>query len=256
MRDIFEEIVRIKNEGIPSALATVTSVKGSSPGKEHFKMLVCQDGQIIGTVGGGAVESQVIEKAKEIIISQKPEEFEFNLVDNGPNASGMLCGGVVTIFIEPIVNDFVYIFGGGHIGLYLSKILDIVGFRYTIIDDRPEFSNKDRFPNADNTISIDYESINKNIILKNPAYIIITTRGHKFDQLVLEWAIDKNYKYLGMIGSRQKISIIYDSLKANGVSNSIIEKIHSPIGIDINAQTAQEIAIAIVAELIKVKRSA
>ncbi|MGD9580387.1 MAG: XdhC family protein [Vampirovibrionia bacterium] len=144
MKDIYEEIIRIKQEGIPAALATVTTVKGSSPGKEHFKMLVCNDGSIVGTVGGGLLESQVIEKAKEIIKTEKAQQFDFNLSNIGEGASGMLCGGSLTVFIEPIVNHYAYIFGGGPVGLYLYEVLTMSGFSTIIIDDREEFTKIDR----------------------------------------------------------------------------------------------------------------
>lgn len=254
MKDIYEEIIRVKQEGIPAALATVTSVKGSSPGKEHFKMLVSQDGNIIGTVGGGSLESLVIEKSKEIIKTEKAEQFDFNLNMIGECATGMLCGGSITVFIEPIVNHFAYIFGGGHVGLYLSQVLTMIGFSTVIIDDRAEFSNKERFPEATNTIAGDYDSIMKTIELKKPSYIIITTRGHNYDEEVLEWAIKQEAKYIGMIGSKKKVATIYDNLKAKGISQEELDKVYSPIGLKINAVSAEEIAISIAAELIQIKR--
>ena len=254
MADIYEEIVRVKKEGIPAALATVTAVRGSSPGKEHFKMLVCQDGSIFGSVGGGELESQVIEKAKRIMVTEKAEEFDFNLTETGENPSGMLCGGNVSIFIEPIVNHFAYIFGGGHIGLSLNKILNMVGFSTIIIDDREEFSNKERFPSAMETIAGDYEKVMSNLKLNKPSYIIVTTRGHSFDEEVLEWAIKQDAKYVGMIGSKRKVITIYEHLKSRGVSQEVLDKVYSPIGLKIGAQTAEEIAVCIAAEIIQVKR--
>lgn len=256
MKDIFEEIIRVKREGIPAALATVTAVKGSSPGKEHFKMLVCLNGAIFGTVGGGALESEVIEKAKEIIKTEKAQEFTFNLVEKGPNASGMLCGGTVNIFIEPIVNHFAYIFGGGHIGLHLNKVLTMIGFTTVVIDDREEFSNKQRFPDAEETIAGDYNQIISQLELKKPSYIIITTRGHKFDEEILEWAVKQDSKYLGMIGSKAKVATVYDNLKGKGISEEQLKKVYSPIGLKIGAITAEEIAISIAAEIIQIKREA
>lgn len=254
MKDIYEEIIRVKREGIPAALATVTSVKGSSPGKEHFKMLVCQDGNIVGTVGGGLLESQVIEKAKQITKTEKAEQFDFNLNNIGEGATGMLCGGSITVFIEPIVNHFAYIFGGGHIGLYLNQVLTMIGFSTIIIDDRTEFSNKERFPDAKETLAGDYDSIMNNLELKKPSYIIITTRGHDYDEEVLEWAVKQETKYVGMIGSKKKVATIYDNLKAKGITQEQLDKVYSPIGIKIGGVSAEEIAVSIAAELIQVKR--
>lgn len=254
MKDIFEEIVRIKKAGIPGALATVTAVKGSSPGKEHFKMLVTESGEIIGSVGGGALESEVIELCKKIMKTEKAQQFDFNLVEKGPNASGMLCGGNITVFIEPIVNHFVYIFGGGHIGLYLNQVLTMCGFSTIIIDDREEFSNSERFPDASETLSGDYQEIMKNLELKKPSYIVITSRGHKFDQEILEWAITQDAKYIGMIGSKTKVATTFNRIKERGVSQETIDKVYSPIGLKIGAVSAEEIAVSIAAELISVKR--
>ncbi|MEW5819658.1 MAG: XdhC/CoxI family protein [Cyanobacteriota bacterium] len=254
MQDIFEAIIEARKVGIPSALATVTAVKGSSPGKEHFKMLVREDGRIIGSVGGGALESEVIEKAKEIMRSEKAEEFSFNLIEKGPNASGMLCGGTISVFIEPIVNCFAYIFGGGHIGLYLNQVLSMIGFSTIIIDDREEFSNKERFPGATETIAGEYLNIMPKLEIKKPSYIIITTRGHKFDEEVLEWAIKQDAKYVGMIGSKGKVATIFNRLKDKGITQQELDKVYSPIGLKIGAMSAEEIAVAIAAEIIQVKR--
>lgn len=254
MSDIFDEIVKVKGQGIPAALATVTAVKGSSPGKEHFKMLVRQDGKIFGSVGGGTLESEVIEKAKEIIKTEKAEEFSFNLVDKGPNASGMLCGGTVSVFIEPVVNHYAYIFGGGHIGLYLNKILTMIGFTTIILDDREEFSNKERFPEANQTLYGDFKELMSTLELHKPSYIVITTRGHRFDEEILEWAVKQDTKYLGMIGSKAKIAIIFDNLRSSGATQEQLARVHSPIGLKIGAVSAEEIAVAIAAEIIQVKR--
>jgi len=254
MKDIFEEIIKTRKEGIPAALATVTAVKGSSPGKENFKMLVRQNGEIIGTVGGGTLESKVIEKAKKIILTEKAEEFEFNLVEEGPDASGMLCGGKVSVFIEPIVGTFAYLFGGGHIGLYLNQVLKMIGFSTIIIDDREEFSNKERFPDASETYAGNYQEIMNKLDIKNPAYIIITTRGHSYDEEVLEWAVKQDVKYLGMIGSSRKVKTVYKNLREKGIEQEALNKVKAPMGLDIGAQTAEEIAVAIVAQIISIKR--
>jgi xanthine dehydrogenase accessory factor len=255
MQDLYEAIIQARKDGIPAALATVTAVEGSSPGKEHFKMLVKEDGSIIGTVGGGAVESEVIEKAKEIIKKERAEGFDFNLSEKGPNATGMLCSGKVTVFIEPIISHFAYVFGGGHVGLALVKILNLLEYNVIVIDDREEFSNKERFPDAQETLAGEYMQITEKLELKKPAYIIITTRGHKFDQEVLEWAIKQDAKYIGMIGSKSKVATTFSRLKEKGITEEQLSQVHSPIGLKIGAITAEEIAVAIAAEMIEIKRA-
>lgn len=254
MSDIFEKIIEIRERGIPAALCTVTAVKGSSPGKESFKMLVCQNGELIGTVGGGALENIVIEKAKEIIKSEKAHEFTFDLSEEGSHATGMLCSGIINVFIEPIVRHYAYIFGGGHVGLHLDKILTMVGFTTIIVDDREEFSNKIRFPQALECLAGEYTEVMPTISLKQPAYVVITTRGHSYDKDVLEWALQQETSYIGMIGSKSKIATTFSRLKEKGFSQEALNKVHSPIGLDIGAVSAEEIAVSIAAELIQAKR--
>jgi len=187
--------------------------------------------------------------------TEKAENFEHNLTDKGPNASGMLCGGKINVFIEPVVSHFAYIFGGGHVGLSLSKILTLAGFSVVILDDREEFSNQERFPEALETYAGEYKELTARLKMKQPAYIVITTRGHKFDQEVLEWAIRQNAKYIGMIGSKTKVATTFSRLKEKGYSQEELDRLHSPIGLKIGAVTAEEIAVSIAAEMIQVKRN-
>jgi len=256
MKDIYEEIVRLQSRGECAALATVISTSGSTPREAGSKMLVRQDGSIVGTVGGSIMEGQVKEEAKTVMREGKPKILDFDLT--GKAADGMICGGVAKVYIEPIValaTLYIFVFGGGHISFSLARIGKMVGFRVVVIDDRQEYANPERFPEADETIADDFPRVFSRLAVNNFSYVVIVTRGHAYDQTVLEWALTTNAHYIGMIGSRKKIRKLYDNLKAQGASEEAFTRVHAPIGLDIKAETPEEIAVSIMAEIIKVRRS-
>ncbi|MFC1971197.1 XdhC family protein [Chloroflexota bacterium] len=257
MIDIYEEIVKIMRAGEEAALVTVVKSSGSTPREEGSKMLVRTDGNILGSIGGGVIESHVCKKAREVIEKGKPLKLLAGL--NGNEYGGgetVICGGQMEVFIEPIIPPpGLFIFGGGHIALPLSRIAKISGFRVVLIDDRAEFANSQRFPEADLIIAEHYDKAFSTLKIGESSYIVIITRGHKYDEQVLKLSLGTRAGYIGMIGSRKKIDTIYSHLLDEGVSQEQINKVHAPIGIDINAETPEEIAISIIAEVIKVKRS-
>ena len=255
MNDIFEEIVKIRSEGGRAAVVTITSVKGSTPRAEGSKMLVRSDGSILGSIGGGSAEAQVCQDAVKVMQTGKPRIVHYDLTGKEAAAGGMICGGNMEVFIEPIVTDPVlYIFGGGHISFSISKIGKILGFRVVVIDDREEFANPGRFPEADETIAKDLEDVFPVLDLNNFSYVVIVTRGHLLDEKVLEWAVNTDARYIGMIGSSKKNRTVFSHLESRGVSKELLESVHAPIGIDINAETPEEIAVSIMAEIIMVRR--
>lgn len=252
MGDIYEEILKLKANGECAALATVIFTSGSTPREEGAKMLIREDGSILGTIGGSILEGQVREEAKNIIREGKPKILDFDLT--GKDEKGMICGGVAKVYIEPIIPiSTLYIFGGGHISFPLAKIGKILGFQVVVIDDRKEYANPERFPEADKTIADDYSNVFSPIAINKFSYIVIVTRGHAHDQTVLEWAITTNAEYIGMIGSRNKIRKVYDNLIAKGVKEEDLKRVHAPIGLDIKAETPEEIAVSIMAEIIRVR---
>jgi xanthine dehydrogenase accessory factor len=166
----------------------------------------------------------------------------------------MICGGIVDVFLEPLASPpELLIFGGGHISLSLARIARMVDFRVVVIDDRPEFANPDRFPEADETIAGEMASVTARLSAGPHAYIVIVTRGHQHDARVLEWAAATEAAYVGMIGSRRKIATIYAHLKEKGITQEQLDRVHSPIGLAIGAETPEEIAVAIMAEIIQVR---
>jgi xanthine dehydrogenase accessory factor len=158
------------------------------------------------------------------------------------------------LIIEPVVPlSVVYIYGAGHISQSISKIAKMIGFRVTVIDDRGDFSNRERFPEADEIVVDDFEFVSQHIPRDSETYAVIVTRGHKHDAIVLEEVLKVPHRYIGMIGSKRKIHIIYEAMKTKGVNEGLLAQVHSPIGIDINAETPEEIALSIVSELVKVR---
>jgi len=256
MDDIYQEIVRVKAEGEEAALVTVVSATGSTPREEGAKMLVKLDGSILGTIGGGSLEAQVIEEAVKVIKQGKPKRLHRSLTASKAEEAGMICGGELEVFIEPILTPpTLYIFGGGHISLPLAKMGKLLGFNIAVIDDRAEFSHPDRFPEAEILLTEEFAKSFPKLKIDKSSYIVIVTRGHQHDERVLEEAVGTPAKYIGMIGSKTKVETVFSHLLAKGISREQLDRVHAPIGLGIEAQTPEEIAVSILAEVIKVRRS-
>lgn len=254
MQDIYEEIVKSKAKGEEVALVTLTSAHGSTPREQGAKMLVRADGSIMGTIGGGSIEKQVIKEAVEVIKKGKPKRLSYRLKEG--EETDMVCGGDVEVFVEPILPaPTLFIFGGGHIALCLASMAKMVDFKIVVIDDRPEFANRERFPEAEQTLVIDFAQAFSQLEIDESGYIVIVTYAHKGDEVVLERALRTRAKYIGMIGSRAKNKLIFSHLRDKGFSQEMLDKVNAPIGLEINAQTPEEIAVSILAQLIKVRRS-
>lgn len=253
--DLYEEIVALRRAGRKGAVATITNVRGSIPSFQTAKMLVRDDGSIVGTIGGGCVEADVWQAAREVMEEERPRSLTFNLNNNPSMDTGLVCGGTLEVFIEPILPVAeLFIFGAGHVAANLYKVATIAGFSVTVVDDRSAYANRERFPDARNVFAEDFEEALPKLEMPEGAYIVIVTRGHRDDMRVLRWAVDQPARYVGMIGSKRKVLTIYKELEAQGVPASTFEHVHAPIGIEIGAVTPEEIAVAIVAEMIAVRR--
>ncbi len=253
--DIYEEIIRIRKEGRKAALATIINVRGSIPSFESAKMLVRDDGSIVGTIGGGCVEAEVWQAAKEIMQTEKPQTLTFNLNNNPKYDSGLVCGGTLEIFIEPVMPvSTLYVFGAGHIAWSLYKVARIAGFEIVVVDDRESYANRERFPEARDVYADEYEQVMAQLAPTESSYIVIVTRGHRDDMRVLRWAAETPARYIGMIGSQRKVIAIYKELEKEGIAAEKLARVYAPVGIDIGAITPEEIAVAIVAELIAIRR--
>lgn len=255
MSEIYQELVNITSKGERAVLATVISSRGSAPRKAGAKMLIKSDGTFIGSVGGGGVEHQVCEKAMEVINSGEPQIVHFDLSGREKEAT-MICGGQMDVFLEPILSqETLYLFGAGHISQSTAAMGKMLGFRVTVIDPRPEYNNTDRFPNADSLIVEDYDSAFPKLNVDGSSYIVIYTTGHVLDEQCLEFAVSTKAKYIGMIGSKKKVKEVKERLLKKGGPQQQLDKVHAPIGIEIGAETPEEIAISILAEIIRVKRT-
>ena len=338
--EIYKKAALLLGMGENVALITVISATGSTPGKVGYKMLVWgEKAETIGTVGGGLIEAEMIDMAKNILPKTERQVCRFNLDGTEKTETG-ICGGSIELLIETVdektlplfkelaciienggkgalisvispgklpkkifiedadqidaAGDFdlspeliesirklaakeqsvkkalrngtevfiesicerpmLFILGGGHLSYYISRYARSVGFRVTVCDDRAEFANKERFPDVDNIVVEDFESVFDKIDINKNSYIVIVTRAHKCDELALERAVQTDAKYVGMIGSKRKTLTILKKLHARGIPQETLKKVYSPIGISIGAITPQEIALSIVCELTKIRR--
>jgi len=255
--DIYEEIVKLRKEGRRGAVATIVNVRGSIPSFKTAKMLVRDDGSIFGTIGGGCVEAEVWQAAREVMENEKPRTMTFNLNQDPKYDTGLVCGGTLDIFLEPILPVAeLYLFGAGHVSYNLCKAASQVGFDVTVIDDRDAYANRERFPEAREVIAEDFDLAMARLSPSDSSYIMIVTRGHRDDMRILRWAVQTPAKYIGMIGSKRKTISIFRELTKGGLPAKLFERVHAPVGLDIGAVTPEEIAVAITAELIGVRRHA
>ncbi len=329
--DVYEVLDQYLDRGETGAMATIVAKLGAAPREEGAKMFVGRDGKFFGTVGGGCMEADVWQAAMTVIKTGRPRMLHFRMDGRQIEDEGMICGGNIDIFIEPVSGEqrdlyarirgiekggeralvltrplessvrksilmadgtvvgdaidektmaflrthgdlrrpevvegtvieplapssFLYIFGAGHVSQFVARIAAMVDFRVIVIDDRAEFANEERFPEAESVIVDDFARVFENLPFYGGEYVVILTRGHKHDALVLGEVLAKPTRYIGMIGSRRKTKMVYEYLKARGFDESRFETVHAPIGIDISSETPQEIAVSIVAELIKVRR--
>ena len=254
--DLFEEIVKMRRGGQRGALATIVHTNGSIPSYESSRMLVREDGSMAGTIGGGCVEAEVWAAAKEVMQKEAPRKMVFHLNNEASYDNGLICGGTLEVFVEPILpQPFVYLFGGGHVSMAVAKAAHAAGFGIAVVDDREAFANKERFPMAQEVFT-SYEGAFEKITPNAASYLVIVTRGHKEDMRVLAWAVRTEARYVGMIGSKRKVMSVYRALENEGYTPEEFEGVYAPMGLDIGALSPEEIAVSITAELVAVRRNA
>jgi len=255
--DIYEEIVRLRRAGARGALATIVQVRGSIPAYETAKLLIREDGSMLGTIGGGCVEAEVCEAARDVLSGEKARRMVFHLNNDPGQDSGLICGGTLEVFIEPILAPpTVFLFGAGHVSQSIAGVARQAGFDVVVVDDRERFANRERFPQANVVHAEEFETICGKLTITATSYLVIVTRGHKGDMDVLGWAVTTPAKYVGMIGSKRKVITTFRALEKQGVTAAQLQRVYAPIGLDIGAITPEEIAVAVVAELIAVRRGA
>jgi xanthine dehydrogenase accessory factor len=260
MLSIYKYISELEDGSQRAVFCIITQTKGSVPRKAGAKMLVLGNGKIYGSIGGGSLEKKVIEDALEVIKTQKPSTFTHALVQD----HGMCCGGTVEIYIEPIVNrKKLYVFGGGHIGKALAQYAHQLGFMVTVIDERLEIireienlvPSEGQLP-AIKTLNLYHHSSFQELEFDKQAFICVITHNHAYDREIIACCAKKPHAYLGMIGSKRKVEVAKKLFReGNLLTEEEMDKIDWPMGIDIKAQTPEEIAIAILAKLIDVRNS-
>ena len=255
--DVYEELLRLRNLGQKCALATIVDVRGSIPSYESAKLLVREDGSMTGTIGGGCVEAEVWNAAREVIETEKPKHLSFNLGQDAAYDNGLICGGQLDVFVEPVLPiPHAFIFGAGHISKSLSQVATLAGFATVVIDNREAFANRDRFPEAAEVHAEEYEEVFPKLVINESSYVIIVTRGHRDDMRVLKLAMATQARYISMIGSKRKVINVIRELEREGLPREAFERIHAPMGLDIGAISPEEIAISVAAEMIAVRRNA
>ena len=256
MDSIYQYVAKLEQEDREFAICTVIDAQGSSPGRTSFKMVVLPDGTQSGTVGGGKLELTVLGAARNAIVEGKSRVVTFDLSQNGKDSLGMLCGGQVTLYIEYVGSrPLLYIYGAGHVGRFLATFASLVGFEVTVLDDRPEFATPGRIPDAHHFLTGNFVELVQTTAYGPQGYHVILTDRHVSDERVLQALLERKLdnRYIGMIGSRSKTLEVFRRLVAAGVGREDLARVYAPVGIDHGGQTAEEIALAICAELVAVR---
>ena len=256
MDSIYQYVAKLEQEGREFAVCTVIDAQGSSPGRTSFKMIVLSDGTQHGTVGGGKLELTVLGAARDAIAEGKSRVVTFDLSQNGKDSLGMLCGGQVTLYIEYVGSrPLLYIYGAGHVGRFLATFASLVGFEVTVLDDRPDFATPARLPDAHHFLTGEFVELVQTTAYGPQGYHVILTDRHVSDERVLQALLERKVdnRYIGMIGSRSKTLEVFRRLVAAGVGREDLARVYAPVGIDHGGQTAEEIALAICAELVAVR---
>jgi xanthine dehydrogenase accessory factor len=255
--DVLEELVRLRRLGQRCALATIVQANGSIPSYTSAKLLVREDGSMAGTIGGGCVEAEVWNAAREVMETGKPRRMQFSLGQDAASDNGLICGGQLEVFVEPLEpQPRAYVFGAGHISKSLCRVASMLGFWTAVIDDRELFANRERFPEADDVVAGEYEEVFPKLEVNTSSYLIIVTRGHRDDLRVLRWAVTTPAKYIAMIGSKRKVLGVVKELEHEGIAAELFDRVSAPMGLDIGAQSPEEIAVSVAAEMIAIRRNA
>jgi xanthine dehydrogenase accessory factor len=255
--DVFEDLVRLRREGRRCALATIVDAHGSVPGFAAAKLLVRDDGSTTGTIGGGSVEAAVRDAGIEVLQTEKSRRMSFDLGSDIAVENGLICGGRLEVFIEPVLpTPRACIFGAGHISLELCKVLAIAGFSPVVVDHRPELATRDRFPDASDVHPGEYEDILPTLKINSEDFLVIVTAGHQEDLRVLRMALPSPARYIAMIGSKRKVAALTRGLADEGVLPQSADRVFAPMGLDIGAVSPGEIAVSVAAEMIALRRAA
>lgn len=251
---IYQKLAEIEKDGIPVALATIVKVQGSVPRHVGTKMLICADGSIEGTIGGGEVESLIIQEAQDALSNGKSRLLHYKFSDPARGDPGV-CGGEMDVFVEPIrPKATLLIFGMGHVGKAVAHLGSWLGFRIVAADDREEFVTEGNTPDVDQRLHCQLAEIPDKLEINDQTFIVLTTRGVPIDVEGIPGLLQSPAAYIGVIGSRRRWETTAKQLLENGISEKDIERVTSPMGLEIHAETPEEIAVSILSEIIMQQR--
>jgi len=251
--DIYQALARIEQNNGSAALCTVVKSIGSTPRHVGSKMLVYPDRKFIGTVGGGDLEHRVLDEAWIAMGDGESRLLSYTMADPSRGDPGV-CGGTVEVFVEPILPPaMIVVIGAGHVGRAVVHLAKWLGFRVAVSDDRVEFCNPEATPGADVYYPVEMAKLPQQLQLNKRTYIVITSRGSGVDVQGLPGLLDSDAAYIGVIGSKRRWLTTVKALKEKGVSDDKIARVHSPMGLELNAETPEEIAVSIMAEILMLK---
>jgi xanthine dehydrogenase accessory factor len=251
---VYQAALEAIRQGQPVAMATVIEARGSTPRGVSSKMLVYADGRTVGTVGGGEVEARVIKEAGAAIADGQPRELDYRLVDEERGDPG-ICGGDMRVFVELLApRPTLLIVGGGHVGQAVAELGAFLGYRIAVIDERPGMVTPERFPWAETRLAGDPAQQIVDFPLSEHTCVVMVTPHHALDEKVLAVLAGRPTAYVGLIGSRRRTTHTFERAREAGVPDELLERVHTPIGLDIGAETPREIAVSIVAEIVAVLR--
>lgn len=253
MSTIFQALVELEKNNQPFALCTVTKSEGSTPRHVGSKMLVYPDGKFIGTVGGGDLEHRVLDEAWMALSDGEPRYLHYNMADPSRGDPGV-CGGQVEVFVEPILPaPTLVVIGAGHVGKAVVHLAKWLGFHVAVSDDRAEFCNAETTPGADVYYPVEMGKLVESLKITNRTYLVVTSRGSSVDALGLPSLLESNAAYIGVIGSKRRWATTVKALREKGVKDELIAKVHSPMGLELQAETPEEIAVSIMAEVLLIR---
>ena len=253
MRSIYQALAELEKNNESAALCTVVKSEGSTPRHVGSKMLVYPDGKFIGTVGGGELENRVIKTALAALKTGIGQTLSYTMSDPSRGDPGV-CGGTVEVFVEPILPPaLIVVIGAGHVGKAVVHLAKWLGFRVALSDDRAEFCNPEAIPNADAYYPVPMAELVNQLKVTHQTYLVITSRGSSVDAAGMPSLLDSEAAYIGVIGSKRRWLTTVKALREKGVAEEKIARVHSPMGLELNAETPEEIAVSIMAEIMMLK---
>jgi xanthine dehydrogenase accessory factor len=251
---IYRAVAELEAQHEAGALCTIVSSQGSTPRHTTSKMLVYADGTFVGTVGGGEMENRVIREALDALKDGKPRLLQYSMTDPARGDPGV-CGGQLEVFVEPLIpKPVVVVIGSGHVGKAVAYLAHWLGFYVVVNDDRPEFCTPEAVPGGDEYHAVPMAELPEKMNITPWTYLVLTTRGVDVDVKGLPVLLDSPAAYIGVIGSRRRWTMTRKKLLEDGFPAEKLDRIHSPIGLELNAETPEEIAVSILAELIMLRQ--